>query len=86
MGDQLHFAPEILRGCGVLVRAEWPHQRTLFRTLLGLALLHVQELVVPPPAGCLLACIGSLFLVRASPGGPAVTRGQAPQAETVKIR
>ncbi len=40
---------------------------------------------MPSPTGCLLACISSLFLVRASLGSPAVTRGQTSQAETVQI-
>ena len=40
---------------------------------------------MPSPTGCPLACISSLFLVRASPGDPAMTWGQAPQAETVQI-
>ena len=83
MGNQLNFASKIFRRCWVFVRARWPHQRTPPRTPLGLALLHVQELVVPFPTGCLLACICSLFFVRASPGGPAVARGQTPQAETM---
>jgi hypothetical protein len=67
------------------MRAGRPHQRAPSRTLLGLAFFHVQELVVPLPTGRLLARICSLFLVGASPGGPAVAGGQAPQAEIMQI-